>query len=73
MDSKLVLIGIVNAQTTGGYGPFAITTKHFPYGQILDHNIAFGTVGLVDPTGDLTELVISLLGSNTVGATTNSL
>lgn len=45
-DTRVEITNLTNPSVAGGYGPFKIATRWFKYGQIIDINRAFGTVGL---------------------------
>mmetsp|Transcript_28906 Transcript_28906/g.51574 ORF Transcript_28906/g.51574 Transcript_28906/m.51574 type:complete len:265 (-) Transcript_28906:29-823(-) len=61
--------------STGGYGPFALRTRHFKDGQTVDINLSFGSVGIYKDRSSLTNLAVKLVTStnNKVGGTGSTL
>lgn len=47
VDTMVSVLNVGNPTIAGGYGPFAITTRYFQYGQIIDINSVFGSVGIL--------------------------
>jgi hypothetical protein len=73
-DYSYTIGGVSLPSSTGGYGPFALRTRHYANGQTVDINLNFGSVAIAKDRGSLTSLVVSLISSSTkVGASGSTL
>jgi hypothetical protein len=58
-DNTIVIGTVTNPTTAGGYGPFAITTRHSLTGQIVDTNAIYGSVGIAAAASTLSSLSLA--------------
>ncbi|WP_204256528.1 hypothetical protein, partial [Mammaliicoccus sciuri] len=73
-DYSYTISGVVLPTSTGGYGPFALRTRHFMGGQTVDINLNFASVGIFKDRGYLTNLTVTTVSSSIkVGATGSTL
>jgi hypothetical protein len=73
-DYSYTIEGVILPTSTGGYGPFALRTRHYTGGQTVDINLNFASVGIFKDRGSLTNLTVTTVNSSIkVGATGNTL
>jgi hypothetical protein len=73
-DYSFTIGGVILPTSTGGYGPFALRTRHYTGGQTVDINLNFASVGINKDRGSLTNLTVTTVSSSIkVGATGSTL
>jgi hypothetical protein len=73
-DYSFTIGGVILPSSTGGYGPFALRTRHYTGGQTADINLNFASVGIFKDRGSLTNLTVTTVSSSIkVGATGSTL
>jgi len=74
LDYSVPIEGLTNPSAAGGYGPFALRTRHTASGQPVDANLAFACVYITAAPGAITALSVSMpRGSATVNTSGHSL
>jgi hypothetical protein len=74
VDNSVSISGVVLPETPGGYGPFALRTRHFVGGQTVDINLNFGSVGVSKKSSPLYGLSVDLpRSSRRVGGVNSTL
>lgn len=63
-DSSLIIANVTLPSTPGGYGPFAVRTRHSIGGSTVDINLLFGTIGISQSKGALKAMSVSLINSS---------
>jgi hypothetical protein len=63
VDHSVSISSVVLPDKPGGYGPFALRTRHFVGGQTVDINLNFGSVGISDKISPLYGLSVNLAKS----------
>ena len=56
---KVTITGIVN-ESSGPYGPFALLTRWFSAGQIIDINKNFGSIYIMPIKGELNNFIVAI-------------
>jgi len=51
--------GVTNPSAAAGYGPFSIVTRHSKFGQIVDSNYVFGSVGIAEAHGQISTFTVA--------------
>jgi hypothetical protein len=63
-DYSFTIGGVILPSSTGGYGPFALRTRHYTGGQTVDINLNFASVGIFKDRGSLTNLTVTTVSSS---------
>jgi hypothetical protein len=73
-DYSFTIADVILPTSPGGYGPFALRTRHYTGGQTADINLNFATVGISQTRGSLSGVTVATVSSSSkVGATGSTL